>query len=309
MRATRTPPGGQEDGPDAHGAQDLPLEAFAGTDTGTGAEGPLPRVRVTEAKSALSPSGLPGLDWALNPYRGCAHACAYCYAPSILRVERATWGQGVEVRQNVAAVLARELRSKARGVVGLSTVTDPYQPLEARFQLSRMCLEQLARAGWPVSVLTKSDLVVRDLDLLGRIEGAEVGFTVTTLDEHQRRLLEPGAPPVARRLAGMRLVSEAGVRTYAFLGPIYPTASLQDVRALLRAVHGAGASAVMVDRLNLRQGVWASVSRALAVDPQLEALARRRLHPAKDDPDFFGRALATALDEARALGLEATTAF
>jgi DNA repair photolyase len=99
------------------------------------------------------------------------------------------------------------------------------------------------------------------------------------------------------------------VRAYAFLGPIYPTASLQDVRALVRAAQGAGASAVMVDRLNLRPGVWASVSRALGADPQLEALARRRLHPAEGEADFYQRVLVTALEEARSLGLEATTAF
>jgi len=310
VRATRPESGarGGEDAPSTAtgGAQDMPLEAFAG---GDGAAGPLPRMRTVDVKSALSPSGLPGLKYSLNPYRGCAHGCAYCYAPSVLRVERDAFRATVEVRRNIASVLAKELGRRERGVVGLATVTDPYQPLEARFQLSRMCLEQLASHGWPVSVLTKSDLVARDLDVLARIPDAEVGFTITTLDEHVRRLLEPGAPPVARRLAGMRLVAESGVRAYAFIGPVYPTSSPQDVRALVRAVQGAGASSVMLDRLNLRPGVWPSVERALAADAPLQSMARRRLFPRQGDPDFYGRVLAAAEEEARSLGLGFSLAF
>jgi len=308
VRATRPgAPGGGGAAATAPGAQDMPLEAFAGGADGPG--GPVPRVRTVDVRSALSPSGLPGLKWSLNPYRGCAHGCAYCYAPSVLRVEREAFCTAVEVRRNIASVMAKELGRRDRGVVGLATVTDPYQPLEARFQLSRMCLEQLAQHAWPVSVLTKSDLVARDLDILSGMPGAEVGFTITTLDEHLRRLLEPGAPPVARRLAGMRLVAEAGVRTYAFLGPIHPTASPQDVRALVRAVQSAGASSVMVDRLNLRPGVWPSVERALSADAPLQALARRRLFPRQGDEGFYGRAFAAAEEEARSLGLGFSLAF
>jgi len=267
------------------------------------------RVRVVEAKTALSPSGLEGLRWALNPYRGCAHECAYCYAPSVLRIDRGGWGSHVEVRQNLPSLLARELKRKERGVVGLATVTDPYQPAEAELSVTRLCLEQLLRHGWPVSVLTKSDLVVRDIDLLSRFKEAEVGFTITTLDEHQRRLLEPGAPPVARRLAAMRLVSESGVRAYAFIGPVYPTSSVGEVRELVRRVHDAGGASVMLDRLNLRPGVWDSVSRALAPDPALQGLARRRLFPKAGDEDFYRKAMAAAAEEAEALGLGFSTAF
>ncbi len=262
------------------------------------------KVRVVHARTALSPSRLEGFDWALNPYRGCTHGCAYCYAPSVLRVERDRWGTCVEVRQNLPTVLMRELKRREPGVVGISTVTDPYQPVEGRFKVTRHCLEVLLRHNWPVTILTKSDLVVRDLDLLGRFSDAEVGFTVTTLDEHQRRLLEPGAPPVPRRLAGMRLVSESGVRTYAFLGPIYPMANLHGVRELVRRTHEAGAGMVMVDRLNLRRRVWSSVSRALSPDPHLLKLARGRLFPEPSEGDHYRRIFAAVRDEADALGIE-----
>ena len=230
------------------------------------------RVRQARTRTALNPSGLEGFDWVLNPYHGCAHQCAYCYAPSVLGVDRDRWGSCVEVRQNIPAILGRELRRKDRGVVGISSVTDPYQPAERRYQLTRYCLERLLRHDWPVCILTKSDLVVRDMDLLEDLSDVEVGFTITSLDEHQRRLLEPGAPSVARRLAAMRLMADAGIPTYAFIGPIYPTSTINELRELVRKVHDAGTRYVLVDRLNLKRGVWLSLLRALGPDPTLSLI-------------------------------------
>jgi DNA repair photolyase len=262
------------------------------------------RVRRTRVRTALTPSGLEGFDWALNPYHGCSHRCAYCYAPSVVGAQRETWGTCVEARQNMPAVLSRELRRKERGVVGLSTVTDPYQPAERRYQLTRFCLERLVRHDWPVCVLTKSDLVVRDLDLLLSLSEVEVGFTVTTLNEHQRRLLEPGATVVPRRLAAMRILSESGIRTYAFIGPIYPTTTTVELRELVRQVHASGASYVLMDRMNLKRGVWLSMLKALAVDPDLLDTTRRRLFPVRGGDDFYQRAFSLIEEEARVLGLD-----
>ena len=170
--------------------------------------------------------------------------------------------------------------------------------------MTRHCLEALLRHDWPVTILTKSDLVVRDLDLIKRFTDIEVGLTITTLDEHQRRLLEPGATPIPRRLAGLRLVSEAGISTYAFLGPVYPTSTINSVREMVRRVHEAGATTVLVDRLNLKRGVWTSVSSALSADPHLLRLARARLFPETDEGDYYRRVFAAASDEADSLGLE-----
>jgi DNA repair photolyase len=261
------------------------------------------RVHRSRAKMALTPSGLDGFDWVLNPYSGCAHGCAYCYAPSALGQDREKWSKVVQARQNMPAVLSRELRRKERGVVGLSSVTDPYQPAERRYQITRYCLEWLARHDWPVCILTKSDLVVRDTDIIEKMSQVEVGLTVTSLDEHQRRLMEPGAPPVARRLAAMRLLSDIGVPTYAFIGPIFPTANLNELRELVRRVHEAGAVYIMVDRLNLKRGVWLSLLRALGPDPVLLATARRRLFLEEARDAFYPRALRVVEDEATSLGL------
>jgi DNA repair photolyase len=206
------------------------------------------------------------------------------------------------------AVLSRELRRKERGVVGISSMTDPYQPAERTYQLTRYCLERLARHDWPVCVLTKSDLVLRDVDVIGELSEVEVGFTITTLDEHQRRLMEPGAPPVARRLAAMSVLSGSDIPTYAFIGPIYPTANLDELRELVRKVHGAGARYVLVDRLNLKRGVWLSLLRALGPDPVLLATARRRLFLEEARDVFYPRAIRAVEDEARSLGLAVSRA-
>ena len=214
----------------------------------------------------------------------------------------------MEVRQNMPKVLSRELRRKERGVVGISSVTDPYQPAERRYQMTRYCLELLVRHDWPVCILTKSDLVVRDIDLIEDLTDAEVGFTITTLDEHQRRLLEPGAPPVARRLAAMRLVSDAGVPTYAFIGPIYPTSTVNELQKLVRKVHDAGATYVLVDRLNLKRGVWLSLLKALGPDISLLSTARRRLFQEDSGNDYYSRAIRVVEDEARALDLPVSRA-
>ena len=266
------------------------------------------RVRRVRARTALTPSGLEGFDWVLNPYHGCAHQCAYCYAPSVLGEDRDRWGTCVEARQNIPALLGRELRRRERGVVGISSVTDPYQPAERRYQLTRYCLESLARHDWPVCILTKSDLVVRDMDLLEDLSEVEVGFTITSLDEHQRRLLEPGAPRVARRVAAMRLVSDAGIPTYAFIGPIYPTSTINELRELVRRVHDAGARYVLVDRLNLKRGVWLSLLRALGPDPSLLAIARQRLFLEEARDVFYPRAFRAVEEEARSLGLPVSRA-
>jgi DNA repair photolyase len=266
------------------------------------------RVRRARTRTALTPSGLDGFEWVLNPYHGCSHRCAYCYAPSVLGKDRDTWGQTVEARQNMPAILSRELRRKERGVVGISSVTDPYQPAERRYQITRYCLERLLRHDWPVCILTKSDLVVRDIDLLKGLSEVEVGFTITSLDEHQRRLLEPGAPPVARRLAAMRLVSDAGVPTYAFIGPIYPTSTANELRELVRRVHGAGARYILVDRLNLKRGVWLSLLKALGSDDALLSTARRRLFPQEGGDEYYPRAMRVVEEEARALDLPVSRA-
>ena len=138
------------------------------------------KIREVSCKIALSKSLLPGLDYSLNPYYGCQHGCVYCYAPNVLKIEREKWGKIVNIRRNMPKVLSKELRKKEKGVVGISTVTDPYQPLEKKFKLTRYCLQELLKYDFPICVQTKSDLVLRDVDLISKFSHAEVGVTVAT---------------------------------------------------------------------------------------------------------------------------------
>jgi len=208
-------------------------------------------------KTALSPSKLPGLDYALNPYRGCEHACIYCYAPSVIHWDKGRWGELVEVKVNLPRILSKELRSKKKGVVGLGTVTDPYQPIEKKYEITRRCLELLLMHDFPVCIQTKSSLVLRDMDLLKKFTNIEVGVTLTTLDDSVRVKMEPGASSVEERLRTLSELSKNGIKTWVFLGPVMPY--ITDVEALVDAIAEVKPKYVFVDRLRLKEGVWERV--------------------------------------------------
>lgn len=221
------------------------------------------KIREVSCKSALSPSSLPGLDYSLNPYRGCQHGCAYCYVPNVLRIPRNKWGCFVDVKTNIPLILSHELKKKKPGVVGLSTVTDPYQPIENKYKLTRYCLEQLLIHNFPVCIQTKSKLVLRDLDLISKLSNAEVMFSIGTLNENERKLLEPNASPINDRLNALKKCSDDGIKTAVFFGPIYPTTKIDDLPGIIDTFKEYGASAVMIDKLNLKPGIWQSIESEL----------------------------------------------
>jgi len=211
-----------------------------------------------KVKSALSPSKLPGLDYALNPYRGCEHACIYCYAPSVIHRDRGKWGELIEVKINLPRILSKELRVKRKGVVGLGTVTDPYQPAEKKYEITRRCLELLLMHDFPVCIQTKSSLVLRDMDLLKRFSKLEVGVTLTTHDEGVREKLEPGASSVVERLNALSELRKNGINTWVFLGPVMPY--ITDAEVLIDAIAAQKPKYVLADKLRLKEGVWNSVT-------------------------------------------------
>jgi DNA repair photolyase len=214
-------------------------------------------IKEIKVKTALSPSQLLGFDYALNPYRGCTHACVYCYAPSVIHWNEGKWGELVEAKINLPRILSKELRVKKKGVVGLGTVTDPYQPAEKKFDLTRRCLELLLMHDFPVCVQTKSSLVLRDIDLLKEFKNAEVGITFTALDDTVREKMEPGASSVSGRLRALAGLRENGIKTWVFLGPIMPYITENEV--LVDAIAEANPEYVLVDRLRLKDGVWERV--------------------------------------------------
>lgn len=175
------------------------------------------------AVNILAKSNLYDLDYAYNPYAGCAHGCLYCYARCYTRFRDAVerWGSIVYVKENALELLAREAERVKRGVVGVSTITDPYQPIEEVEKLTRRGLELLLRSGFRVSIQTKSPLVLRDLDLFTKWRhSVDVGLTITTVETGLAKLIEPYAPEPAARAKALEKLSDSGVETWLFLGPL-----------------------------------------------------------------------------------------
>lgn len=227
-----------------------------------------------ECRKALSPSRLPGLNYALNPYGGCTHGCVYCYAPEVTHAEWRTW-RVVRVRVNIAERLSRELRGLS-GTIGIGTVTDPYQEPERRFELTRSCLDVLQGSGMSVNIMTKSDLVLRDIDLIAGLDHA-VGMTLTTTDDSISKRLEPGAPLPGRRIAALKALADAGIRTYILLGPLMSVIEGRE-RELADAVLSTGARLASIDGLNLRPQLSERLGR-MGVGPSRSSvmLVRRYL--------------------------------
>jgi len=217
-----------------------------------------------ECKSVLNKSGL--ADYAVNCYTGCAHGCVYCYARFASRFThpRQDWGSFVDVKANAPEVLAREVKRKPAGRVMLSSVCDAWQPVEMEALLTRRCLEILLRYGHEISALTKNALARRDLDLLAT-GNADFGVTITTLDPHLARLIEPGASRPLERLDVLAEAKNKGIRAYAFVGPLLPFLSDTDanITSILKAIKDIGVDYFYVDKLNLRYGVWPALLKLL----------------------------------------------
>jgi DNA repair photolyase len=237
-------------------------------------------------KSALTGSGS---HYRLNPYGGCEHACVYCYATYLThwRGKCGSWGTWVQVKMNIARVLERELRRKRNIEVFLSTACDVYQPVEEQYRLTRQCLSVLALAaqqdeGPSVFLVTKSDLVLRDLDVLQAFpEGKlKVAFSITTHRDEVAALVEPAAPSPTRRLAAIKALAAAGIHAGMLVSPVLPYVTERDLAELLDLGQEAGCRFVGFDLLNyLDRHVGATLREAYQ---QLGEEALTRLEQAHD---------------------------
>ena len=207
-------------------------------------------VNEIQSKAILSKSQV--YDYVINPYVGCQHACTYCYARFMKRFtgHKEPWGEFVDVKTNAAELLRREIKKKKPAKVWVSGVCDPYQPLEAKYRLTRQCLEILAENDWPVVIQTRSALVLRDIDILKNVKNFEVGLSVTTADDEIRKLFEPHAPPIAARLKALDELHQAGIRTYAMIAPMLPGAE-----DLADALAGK-VDFILADRMNYKHAHW-----------------------------------------------------
>ncbi len=203
------------------------------------------------AKSILSKSQV--YDYALNAYVGCQHKCIYCYAKFMKRFSghREPWGEFVDVKINAPELLVNEVRKKRIGRVWLSGVCDAYQPLENKYQLTRQCIKILVDNNWPFSIQTKSPLVLRDIELLKKAVDCEVGFTITTADEKVRKIFEPYAPPIKKRVEALTALHFAKITTFVMIAPLLPGAE-----GLVSMLKG-NVDHILIDKLNYHYADWA----------------------------------------------------
>ncbi len=208
-------------------------------------------VKEIQAKSILNKSKI--FDYCVNPYTGCQIGCPYCYARLFMRKysgHEEAWGEFVDIKVNAVEVLRRQLVKAKRGKVWVSSVCDPYQPLEKKYRLTRRCLAELLERQFPLNLQTKSALVVRDLDLLKQFDEAEVGLTITTNDEAVARLFEPKASTVEDRIGALEKIHSQGVKTFVFIGPILPGNPQSLVKELAGKV-----DRVYIDRMNYMSSI------------------------------------------------------
>lgn len=252
-------------------------------------------------QSALNKTGIPGYAYCLNPYTGCAHACVYCYASFMCRFNghKEPWGKFVDVKINFPDVLDKELkrsRIKSNGRVLVGTVTDAYQPAEAVYQITRACLEILEDYQLlEPHILTKSALVQRDIPILRRIRGCEVGFTITTMDATVAAVLEPGASKPDQRLLAAGKLMEAGIPVWIFIAPLLPGLSdtEEKLSELFLTLQHHGIREILIDRLNPYPAV---VHRLKPIYRQHFPEALPALEAYLKDPDAAGERIRLLLD-------------
>ena len=234
-------------------------------------------------RSILSRSGLYGIDYSINPYLGCFHRCSYCYAQYMVKNKRIPsnlhWGEYVYAKINAPTILLKDLRRHTAGRILMSSVTDPYQPLELRYKLTRRILKILSRRDFEVTLLTKSHLVLRDSDIIGKFnsEMIEVGLTITLLNDELRRIFEPNSSSTMRRIEALRILKSRGIRTFSFLGPLIPIVCEWDLEKLLNKLSSIGVEYIVVDKLNIGRGNRKLFDESLRMLPTKIGLTIRKI--------------------------------
>lgn len=219
-------------------------------------------IKEIQSKSILSPCGIPGIDFVINPYTGCRFGCTYCYASFMGRFLKdkgvKDWGEYVYVKVNAPELLKKELKKlKNNGEeleIFLSSVTDPYQGLEAKYKITRQCLEVLSEYGFKgcVSILTKSNMVLRDIDIFKKLQNLVVGLTVTSTTNSISRYFEKNAPNVLDRFEALKELNKKGIRTHAFVGPLLPhfAAFESEIENIAKKLAEVGTKDIFVEHLN-----------------------------------------------------------
>jgi len=258
-----------------------------------------PEYREEPCRNALNRVKGMMFDWSLNPYMGCVHRCTFCYVRAFeRRADRPSddrYGTSIRVKVNVAEVLRRELArpSWMRESVAIGAATDPYQPAEGRYRLTRACIEALGEARTPFSIITRGPMIVRDVDVLveaARRASVSVTFSIPTLDEDVWRKTEPSTAHPRQRLRAVASLVEAGIKTGVGMAPVLPGISdrPEQLREVVKAAREAGATGVWTNLLFLRPGTREHFLEHLAQDwpellPRYRELYRNRAYLPADE--------------------------
>lgn len=182
-------------------------------------------IKQIQCKSAIGKCNFPAGGFSLNPYIGCEHACAYCYATFMKRFtnHKEPWGEFIDAKINIKEIITKQLlKSKYNNKIYIGTVTDPYQPIESKLKLTRESLKQLLIHQKSISILTKSNLILRDLDLIKQFQNIEVNITINTLNQRWQQLTEPNVPSIKQRLDTIKQLTQNNIKTFVLIGPYWP---------------------------------------------------------------------------------------
>jgi DNA repair photolyase len=266
--------------------------------------------REDPCKAALSPVKGMHFEWSLNPYMGCVHRCTFCYVRAFeRRADRPSgdsYGASIRVKTNVVEVLRRELRlpSRRRGHVAIGSATDPYQPAEGRYRLTRGCIQALGEAKTRFSIITRGPLAVRDADVLqeaSKRSALSVSFSVPTLDEELWRRTEPGTAHPRQRMRALRVLSDAGLNVGISIAPVLPGLSdkPEQLEAVVRAGKDSGAQFIWCGTLRLAPGTREHFLNCLARDwPELVP-RYERLYTNTSPPRWLSKPIEATADALR----------
>jgi DNA repair photolyase len=264
-----------------------------------------------QCKSALNPVKGMGFAWSLNPYTGCEHRCAFCYVRAFeLRADRPSddrYGRTVRIKVNVAGVLRSELSRKSwkRETVVIGAATDPYQPAEGRYRLTRQCLQTLRDFSNPSAIITRGPMIVRDIDVLTELAcraSLHITFSIPTVDDDIWQRTEPGTAHPKQRLRAVEKLVAAGIDVGIGMAPILPGLSDRPdrIEAVIKAARGAGATGLWAGMLHLKDGTREHFMTVLAkhwpeLVPRYEAAYRARAYL----PSALGEAAMTTVKRLR----------
>ncbi len=218
------------------------------------------KIREINARTILHKTKIPGLDFSINPYIGCQHGCIYCYASYMAEWSghNEKWGDFVDVKINAPELIRKKLKRmrKRSGTIGIGVTTDPYQPVEKRYRITRGILEELKETDFRISLLTKSPLMLEDFHLISSYgERFRLGVSISVISSELKKFLEPGAPDPLSRLKALSKFTS--INTFVFLSPLIPgfSDSEGELELIFKYIHKYGIKDVLVDRMSLYSNV------------------------------------------------------